>query len=188
MKPNGSNQHFSVMELKHFQATLNFGENLSEEAGGIIADAKKECRRIWESVCALIEETRLPQIERLETILSESSWVEAMEGAQQAKRENIQQIKYLRWEDVKSILVDETCLQTRIESWSTRAEISLQKKIMKGVCHSNYTFENYKAESLAPLTDAHDQWEVFFDQLDRTQPEAGGSSQAPEIIQLDSTD
>ena len=59
---------------------------------------------------------------------------------------------------------------------------------MKGVFQSNYTLENYKAESLAPLTDAHDQWEIFFDQLDRTHPEAGCSSTAPEIIQLDTTD
>lgn len=59
---------------------------------------------------------------------------------------------------------------------------------MKGVCQSNHVLENYKAKSLVPLTDAHDQWEAFFDQLDRTQPEAGGSSQAPEIIQLDTID
>ena len=59
---------------------------------------------------------------------------------------------------------------------------------MKGVCQSNYVLENYKSENLLPLTDAHDQWEVFLDQLDRAQHEAGSSSAAPEIVQLDISD
>ena len=181
-------QQFSVMELKRIQVDLNSGEVLNDEACGIITSAKKESRRIWDSVSTLIKEAGLPQLEMMETILPENSWVATMEATQQAKRENIRQIKELRWEDVKSTLVDETRLQAQIESWRTRTEISLQKKVMKGVCQYNYALENYKSENLLPLTDAHDQWEAFLDQIDHTQPKAGGSSTTPEIIHLDITD
>ena len=47
---------FSLIELKRFQVMLNSGESLMEEAQGIIANAKKECDRIWESSCAIIAE------------------------------------------------------------------------------------------------------------------------------------
>ena len=86
------------------------------------------------------------------------------------------------------MLVDETRLQTRIESWSTGAEVSMRKKIMKSVCQSSLTLEGYRAESLVPLTEAHDQWEAFFDQRDSLQPEIEGSSEAPEIVELDASD
>lgn len=155
-------KRFSLMELKRFQVILSSRENLVDEGGGIISDAKKECNRIWELESALIEEAGLPQIEKLKTISSENSWMEAIEATHRAKRENMQQIKYLRWENIKTMLVDKTCLQTRIESWSARAEISVRKKIMKSVCQSNLTLEGYKAEILVPLTEAHDQWEAFF--------------------------
>ena len=84
--------------------------------------------------------------------------------------------------------IDETRLQAQIESWRAKTEISLQKKVMKGVFQSNYALENYKSENLLPLTDAHDQWETFLDQPDHAQYEAGSSSVAPEIVQLDTSD
>ena len=126
----------------------------------------------------LIEEAGLPRIGRWETTLSESSWVEAMRAAQQARRDGILQMKELRWEDVKLTLVDENRLQAQIESWCAATEINLQKKVMKGVCRSSYALERFKSESLLPLTDAHDQWEAFLDQPDREQHQAESSSVA----------
>ena len=175
------------MELKRFQVTLNSGENLLEEAGGTISDARKECHKIWEAARALTEEVGLNRIEGLETTPPKDSWTEASEAAHRAKEENLRQVKDLGWEHVKA-LVDETRMQTRIESWITRAEISLRKKIMKGVCQSTHALEGYRAKSLVPLTEVHDQWEAFFDQQDQAQHEAGGSSSAPEIVQLDSSE
>ena len=55
---------FSAMRLKRIQIDLSSGEDLNAEACGVISSAKKECRRIWNSVDALIEEARLPRIER----------------------------------------------------------------------------------------------------------------------------
>lgn len=56
------------------------------------------------------------------------------------------------------------------------------------MCQSNLMLEGYKVESLVPLIEAHDQWETFFDQRDNTQLEAGGSSEAPKVIELDMSD
>lgn len=180
-------RQFSAMELKRIQVNLNSREVLNEEACSIVASAKKECRRIWDSANTLIKEAGMPQLEMMETILAENSWVEATEVAQQAKRDSIRRIKDLRWEDVKSTLLDETRLQAQIDSWHTKTEISLLKMVMKGVCQSNYALENYKSKNLLPLTDAHDQWEIFLDQPNHAQYEAGTSSAAPEIIQLDTS-
>jgi len=160
-------KQFSLMELKRFQVMLSSGENLIEEAENTISDARKECHKIWEAARALTEEARLTRIEGLETTPPKNSWIEATDAAHRAKEQNLRQVKDLRWEHVKA-LVDETRLQTQIESWCTGAEISLQKKIMKGVCQSNHALENHKAESLLPLTEVHDQWEAFFDQKDHT--------------------
>lgn len=60
-------KYFSLMELKHFQVMLSFGENLIEEAGSIISDVRKECHKIWEAARVLTEEARLTQIEGFET-------------------------------------------------------------------------------------------------------------------------
>lgn len=133
-------KHFSLMDLKRFQAILSSGENLVEEEEGIISGEKKECHKIWESASALLKEAGMPQIGRWESIPTKSSWIEAMETTHQEKKESLRQVKDLRWENFKSILVDETRLQTKIESWSSGAEVSMRKKIMKGVCQSSLTF------------------------------------------------
>jgi len=52
-------KHFSLMELKRFQVMLSSGENLTEEAGSIISEARKECHKIWEDARALTEEAGL---------------------------------------------------------------------------------------------------------------------------------
>lgn len=136
----------------------------------------------------MIKELGLPQLELTETILPDDSWVGAMEAAQQEKRESIRVIKELKWEDVKTTLVDEARFQSLIESWRIRVDISLQKKVMKGICQAKYALENYKSENLLPLIDAHDQWESLLDQPEHSQYEAGSSSVATEIVQLDSSD
>ena len=51
-----------------------------EEAQGIIADAKKECDRIWESSCAIITEAELPRIEKSKIIAPGDSRIEMMEN------------------------------------------------------------------------------------------------------------
>ena len=149
---------------------------------------RKECRRIWNSANTLIEEAGLPQIGKWETTLSESSWMEAMRAAQQARRDAILQMKDLRWQDVKLTLVDENRLQARIESWCTATETSLQKKVMKGVCQSNYALERFKSEILSPLTDAYNQWEAFLDQPDHEQHQEESSSVATKIVEVDGSD
>lgn len=65
-KQTGADQvkRFSLMELKRFHVILNSGENLIEEAKGIISDTKKECDRIWGSLGSVIAEVGLPQIEK----------------------------------------------------------------------------------------------------------------------------
>ena len=176
------------MELKHIQVSLNSAETLNEKACSTITTAKKECRRIWDSASMLIKELGLPQLELTETILPDDSWVEAMEAVQQEKRESIREIKELKWEDVKTTLVDEARFQSLIESWRIRVEISLQKKVMKGICQSKYALENYKSENLLPLTAAHDQWEALLEQPEHSQYEAGSSSVATEIVHLDTSD
>ena len=67
------------MELKRFQVILNSGENLIEEAGSIISDAKKKCDRMWESAGTLIDEVGLPRMEKSQTIASEYSRMEMIE-------------------------------------------------------------------------------------------------------------
>ena len=113
-----------------------------------------------------------------EATLSESAWIEKMRSAQQARRNEILQIKELKWEDVKLTLVDENYTQVQIESWCVETEVKLQKKVMKGVCRSNYALERFKAESLLSLTDAHDQWEAFLEQPGHGQHQAESSSVA----------
>ena len=66
--------------------------------------------------------------------------------------------------------------------------MSVQKKIMKSVCQTNLALEGYRAESLAPLIEAHDQWESFFDQRDSTQSREEGASQTQKIIELDTSE
>jgi len=132
---------FSLMELKRFQVILNSGENLMEEAGGIISDAKKECDRIWESVSTLIDEARLPRVDKSRTISSDDVRMEMVETTHRAKRETLQHLKELIWEDIKLLLVDEIRSQTQIEAWSAGAEVNIRKRIMKSVCQSNLMVE-----------------------------------------------
>ena len=73
---------FSAMKLKSIQIDLSAGEDLNAEACGVISNAKKECRRIWNSANAMIEEAGLPRIGRWEMTLTESSWLETMREAQ----------------------------------------------------------------------------------------------------------
>ena len=176
------------MELKHIQVSLNSAEILNEKACSTITSAKKECRRICDSARTLIKELGLPQLELSETILPDDSWVGAMEAAQQEQRESIRKIRELKWEDIKTTLVDEARLQSLMESWRIRVEISLQKKVMKGICQAKYALENYKSESLLPLTNALDQWESLLDQPEHSQYEAGSSSVATEIVHLDTSE
>jgi len=181
-------KRFSLMELKRFQVILNSGENLMEEAGGIILDAKKECDRIWESASTLMEEEGLPRMEKSKTISPKDARMEMVETTHRVKRETLQHLKELRWEDIKSLLVDEIRSQTQIEAWIAGAEVNMWKRIMKSVCQSNLMLEGYKVESLVPLMEAHDQWETFFNQRDNTQSEAGGPNEALKIIELDTSE
>jgi len=170
-KKNQINQipRLDAMDLRHIQVSLNSAETLNEKARSTITSAKKECRRIWDSASTLIKELDLPQLEVMETILPDDSWVGVMEAAQQKRRESIREIKELKWKDVQSTLVDEARFQALIESWRIKVEISLQKRVMKGLCQSKYALENYKSENLLPLTNAHDQWESLLDQPERSQ-------------------
>lgn len=134
-----------------------------EEVGGIISDGKKECDRIWESTSTLIDEARLPRVDKSRTISSEDARMEMVETEHRAKKETLQHLKELRWEDIKLLLVDEIHSQTWIEAWTTGAEVNIWKRIMKSICQSNVMLEGYRDESLVPLMEAHDQWEAFFD-------------------------
>jgi len=149
-------KRFNLMELKRFQVILSSGENLMEEAGSIISEAKKECDKIWESAGSLMDDVRLPRIETLRTSSSDDSWIEAVEARYREKKEALQRVKELRWEDIKVLLIDEVRSQTRIEMWTTGVEMSIQKRVMKSVCQSNLTLEGYRPESLVPLIEAHD--------------------------------
>ena len=91
-----------------------------------------------------------------------------MENEHQVKGESIQQLKEIRWNDIKTLLVDGTRSQILIETWTAGAEVSIRKKVMKGVCQLNLMLEGYKPESLVPSIEVHDQWESFFDQRDNT--------------------
>ena len=177
-----------AMELKHIQISLNSAETLNDNACNTITSAKKECRRIWDSASTLVKELGLPQLELTETILPDDSWVGAMEAAQQEKRESIREMTELNWENVKTTLVDEAHFQSLMESWRIKVEISLQKKVMKGICQAKYALESFKSENLLRLTSAHDQWEYLLDQPEHSQYEAGSSSAATEIVHLDTSD
>jgi len=102
-------KRYSPMELKHFQAMLNSGENLTEEAGSAITDARKECYKIWEAAAALTEEAGLTRIEGLGTSSLENLSMEVVDKSHQAKERDLRQIKDLRWEHAKG-LVDVTRL------------------------------------------------------------------------------
>jgi len=65
--------------------------------------------------------------------------------------------------------------------------VSVQERIMKNVCQSNLTLEGYRAESLVPLLEVHDQWESFFNHRDGVQLEEQSAKQAQSIIELDTT-
>ena len=105
-------KQFNLMELKRFQVILGSGENLIEEARNIISEAKKECDKIWESAGSLMDDVRLPQIGELRTSSSDDSWMEVVEARHREKKEALQCIKELRWEDLKSLLIDEVRFQT----------------------------------------------------------------------------
>ena len=96
-------------------------------------------------------------------------------------------MKELRWEHVKA-LIDETRLQTQVESWCAVTEVSFQTKIMKGFSQSNHALEKYDSDSFMPVTEVLDQWEAFFDQSDPIQPAAESSSAAPEVVHLEVSD
>lgn len=88
-------KRFSLMELKHFQIMLNTGENLTEEAGNAIANARKECHRIWDAAKALTEKAGLARIEGPKTTPPENLWTEAAVTLHQTKEQNLKQIKEL---------------------------------------------------------------------------------------------
>ena len=136
----------------------------------------------------MIEKAKLQLIERWEATLLENSWVEKMTAMQQARRNEILQIKELKWEDVKLTLVDENRTQAQIESWCAATEVKLQKNVMKGVCRSNHALERFKPENWLSLTDAHDQLEAFLDQTGRQQHQAESSSVATEILDVDGSE
>lgn len=83
-----------------------------EEAGGIISYAKKECDRIWEFASTVMEEAGLPCMEKSRTISSEVVGIEIVEAAHREKRETLQHLKELKWEDIKLLLVEEIHSQT----------------------------------------------------------------------------
>jgi len=186
-KQHQTNQipQFSAMRLRRIQTDLSSEEDLNSEAGEVISSAKKECHRIRNSADVLIEKTKLPRMDRWEATLSEGPWIEKMREEQQARRNEILQMKELKWEDVKLTLVDENHTQAQIESWCTATEEKLQKKVMKGVCRANYALEQFKAENLLSLTDAHDQWEAFLEQQGHGQHQAESSSVATETIDVE---
>ena len=70
-------KRFSLMELKHFQIMLNTAENLTEEAGNAIIEARKECHRIWDAAKTLTEKAGLAQIEGPDTTPPENLWTES---------------------------------------------------------------------------------------------------------------
>ena len=136
----------------------------------------------------MIEKTKLPHIDRWEATLSEDSWTAKMREEQQARRNEILEMKELKWEGVKSALVDENHTQVQIESWCEATEVKLQKKVMKGVCRANYALEQFKVENMLSLTDAHDQWEAFLEQQEHSQHQAESSSATPEVVHLEVSD
>jgi len=73
-------KRFNLMELKRFQVILNSGENLMEEDESINLEGKKECDKIWESTGTLMDEVRLPRIEKLRTSSYEDSWMESVKA------------------------------------------------------------------------------------------------------------
>ena len=81
------------MELKRFQVILDSGENLMDEAQGIILEEKKDCDRIWESSCAVMSETGLPRIEKSEVIMPNNSKLETIEKEHHDKEMVVQQLK-----------------------------------------------------------------------------------------------
>lgn len=86
-------KRFSFMELKRFQVILNSGENLMDEAQGIISEAKRDCDRIWESSYVVMSETGLPRIQKSEVIMPSDSKLETMEKEHQDKEMFVQQLK-----------------------------------------------------------------------------------------------
>jgi len=73
------------MELKRFQVILDSGENLMDEAQGIISEAKRDCDRIWESSYDVMSETWLPRIEKPEVIMPGDSKLETVEKEHEDK-------------------------------------------------------------------------------------------------------
>lgn len=105
-------------------------------------------------------------MEKSRKITFEDSRMEMIEAEHKERKETLQHLEELRWDDIKLLLVDEIRSQTRIETWIAGAEVNIWKKIMKSVCQSNLMLEGYREEILVPLMEAHDQWETFFDQQD----------------------
>ena len=96
-------------------------------------------------------------------------------------------MKEVRWNDIKTFLVDKIYSQTLIDTWTMSMEVNLRKRVMKNVFQANLKLEGYRLESLIPLIEVHDQWQGFFDQRKNPQFEEGGSSSAPKVVELDTS-
>ena len=131
------------MELKRFQVILDSGENLMDEAQGIISEAKRDCDRIWESSYDVMLETGLPRIEKSEMVMPSDSKLETVEKEHQDKDMAIQKLKEVGWKAIKTLLVDEIHSQNLIKTWASGTELNLRKKVMKSVCRANLMLEGY---------------------------------------------
>jgi len=61
---------FNYLEMKNFELILNFGKAVMKEVVEMVAEKKKDCTKIWDSLEEMMEIIRFPRLENLEEAIS----------------------------------------------------------------------------------------------------------------------